>query len=179
MKKRSEASERAQFIALNPVAGAEFFHFSIQLLINILLGTGRLNGAGVFGKVRVYYGVVEAQGRGSLHIHILIWLDYRLSPLEIKKHMEDPEFKEKAFRWYEDVISHDIPEGTVPYNQAARAYKGEPVMSRPVYLPDEQKRAQDVRDIIENTAQIHTHSETCFKYLPKTLRNMKDNDKDC
>ncbi|KAF8144023.1 hypothetical protein K438DRAFT_1632573, partial [Mycena galopus ATCC 62051] len=40
-------------------------------------------------------------------------------------------------------------------------------------------RAQDIRDVIENTAQIHIHNDTCFKYLPKTLRNMKDNDKDC
>jgi hypothetical protein len=103
----------------------------------------------------VYYGVVEAQGRGSLRIHILIWLDHRLSPVEIKKQMEDLEFKEKAFRWYEDIISHDIPEGTVPYNQAACAYKGELVMSRSVYLLNEQKRAQDIRDVIENTAQIH------------------------
>ncbi|KAJ6471500.1 hypothetical protein C8R45DRAFT_836389, partial [Mycena sanguinolenta] len=32
---------------------------------------------------------------------------------------------------------------------------------------------------MENTAQIHGHNDTCFKYLPKTLRNLKDNDKDC
>ncbi|KAF8214410.1 hypothetical protein K438DRAFT_1562955 [Mycena galopus ATCC 62051] len=31
---------------------------------------------------------------------------------------------------------------------------------------------------MENTAQIHTHSDTCFKYLPKTLKNLRDNDKD-
>ncbi|KAF8130096.1 hypothetical protein K438DRAFT_1643972, partial [Mycena galopus ATCC 62051] len=142
---------------------------------------GRLNGVGLFGKVRVYYGVVEAQGRGSLHIHLLIWLAHGLSPLEIKKIIEDPEFLQKAFRWYEDVISHDIPENTVPYNAAKRAYKGEPVMSRPAH-PDamsKQETAQDIRDVIENTAQIHVHGDTCFKYLPKTLRNQRDNDKDC
>ncbi|KAF8198241.1 hypothetical protein K438DRAFT_1495238, partial [Mycena galopus ATCC 62051] len=144
---------------------------------------GRLNGVGIFGKVRVYYGVVEAQGRGNLHIHMLIWLEHGRSPIEIKEMLEDPAFMEKAFRWYEDVVSHDIPEGTVPYKASEHAYKGEPVMSRPTSFKEGEeeamKNAQDVRDVIENTAQIHVHGDTCFKYLPKTLKNLRDNDKDC
>ncbi|KAJ6515718.1 hypothetical protein C8R45DRAFT_786531, partial [Mycena sanguinolenta] len=134
---------------------------------------------GVFGKVCVYYGVVEAQGRGSLHIHLLIWLDHGLSPIEIKEMIKDPEFLKKAFKWYEDVISHDIPEGTVPYNSAEHAYKSEPVMSRPAGTSSGLGFAQDIRNIMENTAQIHSHGNTCFKYLPKTLKNLKDSDKDC
>ncbi|KAJ7238303.1 hypothetical protein B0H12DRAFT_1025803, partial [Mycena haematopus] len=141
---------------------------------------GRLNGVGIFGKVRVYYGVVEAQGRGSLHIHILIWLDHGLSPIEIREMIKDPEFMEKAFKWYEDVFSHDIPEGSVPYNASAHAYKGEPIMSRPhVMATTGAAFAQDVRNIIENTTQVHTHGPTCFKYLTQTLRDLKDADKDC
>src|SRR4051812_26783953 len=30
---------------------------------------------GMFGPCKNYYGVVETQGRGSLHIHMLIWVD--------------------------------------------------------------------------------------------------------
>ncbi|KAJ6510844.1 hypothetical protein C8R45DRAFT_762765, partial [Mycena sanguinolenta] len=151
----------------------------VQLLIKIILGTGRLNGVGIFGKVRVYYGVVEAQGHGSWHIHLLIWLDHGLSPIEIREKINDPEFMKKAFQWYEDVISHDVPEGTVPFDMAAKSYKGQPVMSRPTVHNSKAEFAQDVRNIMENTAQIHTHSDTCFKYLPKTLKNLKENDKDC
>jgi hypothetical protein len=29
---------------------------------------------GLLGQVAAYYGVVEAQGRGSLHVHMLLWL---------------------------------------------------------------------------------------------------------
>lgn len=29
---------------------------------------------GIFGFVNGYFGVVESQGRGSLHLHMLLWL---------------------------------------------------------------------------------------------------------
>ena len=29
---------------------------------------------GVLSKVNAYFGVVEAQGCGSLHLHIMMWL---------------------------------------------------------------------------------------------------------
>ncbi|KAJ7635224.1 hypothetical protein FB45DRAFT_676824, partial [Roridomyces roridus] len=137
---------------------------------------------GIFGKVKVYFGVVEAQGRGSLHLHILIWLAHGLSPLDIQERCKDPDFLQKAFRWYEDVFCQDLPEETVSYSPEEHEYKGQPVMSRPTRISDNDLAldiSQEVRDIMENTAQIHSHGDTCFKYLPKTLRNRKDNDKDC
>ena len=39
---------------------------------------------GIFGIVRSYYGYVETQDRGSLHIHLLIWLISGCSPDEYK-----------------------------------------------------------------------------------------------
>ncbi|KIK56957.1 hypothetical protein GYMLUDRAFT_173659 [Collybiopsis luxurians FD-317 M1] len=63
----------ATCISQNPIAGAQFFHHSVTTLLEILLGTKQANHKGIFGKVSVYYGVVEAQGQGSLHIHMLLW----------------------------------------------------------------------------------------------------------
>ncbi|KAG1847645.1 hypothetical protein DFJ58DRAFT_717148 [Suillus subalutaceus] len=39
---------------------------------------------GILGAVSTYYGCVEAQGRGTLHCHMLIWLKGGLNPNEIK-----------------------------------------------------------------------------------------------
>lgn len=39
LKPGAENLERAKFLSLNPVAGAEFFHESVTNLIEILLGT--------------------------------------------------------------------------------------------------------------------------------------------
>ena len=33
------------------------------------------NEGGILGLVKAYYGCVEAQGRGTLHCHMMIWLE--------------------------------------------------------------------------------------------------------
>ena len=40
---------------------------------------------GVFGPIKAYFGTVENQGRGSLHLHILIWIDHDLTPSKLKE----------------------------------------------------------------------------------------------
>lgn len=35
---------------------------------------------GIFGTVKAYYGCVEAQGRGTLHCHMMVWLEGGLDP---------------------------------------------------------------------------------------------------
>ncbi|THU85225.1 hypothetical protein K435DRAFT_869505 [Dendrothele bispora CBS 962.96] len=85
LKPGSENLECCTFISQIPVAAAEFFDISVKNLLEILLGTKRINKKGVKGEVSVYYGVVVAQGHGSLHIHLIIWINGGLSPIEIKQ----------------------------------------------------------------------------------------------
>ncbi|KAJ3720729.1 hypothetical protein DFJ43DRAFT_960931, partial [Lentinula guzmanii] len=155
----------------------------VTTLIHILLGTMRPSGKGVFGKVSVYYGVVEAQGRGTLHLHLLIWLKHGLSPLDIKhRYDNDPVWAKKLLNWYDDVFSQSIPEGSVPYDHKNALYKRQPVMSRPLNPSDsnfEHNFNQDLCDILENTGMIHKHNDTCYKYLPKVIHSLRDDDKDC
>ena len=123
---------RTSTIGQNPIAGADFFNVSIRNLIDILLGTERKDGVGVFGKVSTYYGVVESQGRGRLHIHMLIWLKNGYGPTELLENCrKDPDFAAKVFRWYDDVFSQSIPEGTHPFDRSNALYSRQPVMSRP------------------------------------------------
>lgn len=39
---------------------------------------------GALGIVKAYYRTVEAQGRGSLHCHMMVWITGALNPNEIK-----------------------------------------------------------------------------------------------
>ena len=74
---------RAQMIAKNPVACARVYNRMCELFCEVLLGlplSRKYRGArkrefkkGIFGKCYGYYGVTEVQGRGGLHLHILIW----------------------------------------------------------------------------------------------------------
>ncbi|THU77248.1 hypothetical protein K435DRAFT_561890, partial [Dendrothele bispora CBS 962.96] len=59
LKPGSENMERSTVIAQNPIAAAQFSDTSVHNLLDILLGTKRVNGKGVCGEVSVYYGVVE------------------------------------------------------------------------------------------------------------------------
>ncbi|KAJ3120408.1 hypothetical protein HK098_004637 [Nowakowskiella sp. JEL0407] len=69
----------------NPIAGARFFNFMIKKFFDVILRVNDANHSGVIGKLSAYYGVVEAQGRGSLHIHMLIWIEEATSLLNMKE----------------------------------------------------------------------------------------------
>ncbi|CAF4588032.1 unnamed protein product, partial [Didymodactylos carnosus] len=55
---------------------------------------------GVLGPIKAHYGTVETQGRGSLHLHILLWLDHNMTPSQLKENIKDPEFKEAKYHHY-------------------------------------------------------------------------------
>jgi hypothetical protein len=74
----------AKTIIENPVAAAKCFKILIDAFLDIILGFKHSNKIGVFGKVDSYYGVVKAQGPGSLHCHFFIWLYGGLSPYEVR-----------------------------------------------------------------------------------------------
>jgi hypothetical protein len=98
---RPSKAERATNVATDPYAAAMYFNFIIELLTKILLGVevgrGRLHSAkGIFGKVSGYFGVVETQGRGALHLHMLIWLEASPSGEELITLLSDQNFKDKV-----------------------------------------------------------------------------------
>jgi hypothetical protein len=70
--------KRAQLAANDPVASVKFFQTVINGFLHHLLRPSSSEPyhttPGIFGRVKSWYGTIEAQGRGSLHLHILIWL---------------------------------------------------------------------------------------------------------
>ena len=60
---------------------------------------------GIFGPVHAFRGEIEAQGRGSLHPHILVWL-VNISSLELLRILRrDPDqFKERLAKWMRTVV---------------------------------------------------------------------------
>jgi hypothetical protein len=77
-------NERARLIAANPVAGARFFHYLVQLFVKYVLRWSDVDDrSGIFSHTGAYYGTVEQQGRMTLHLHMLIWISGALSPQEV------------------------------------------------------------------------------------------------
>src|ERR1700690_1057949 len=96
--------DRKKLIGKNPVAGARFFHFMIELFIKHVLGVDT-DHPGVYGNTSAYYGTVEQQGRLTLHLHILLWIWGCLSPQEIRRHIMDPtlDFQRRLVEYLEST----------------------------------------------------------------------------
>ena len=94
--------ERARIIATHPVATAKFFNYLIKsILKNLVLG-------GVLDPTKAYFGTVENQGRGSLHLHLLIWLNHEYTPEKLKENIQNKEFRENLLKCLEDVVKEDL-----------------------------------------------------------------------
>lgn len=70
--------EQSILILSNPAVGAKFFNLYLKAFLRTVLGyRDDEEGAeeGMLVVVKAHYGCVEAQGRGSLHCHMLIWIE--------------------------------------------------------------------------------------------------------
>src|ERR1700722_8524980 len=159
-------------VAKNPIITAKFFNIYMKAFLSCLVGYdptfSDLNGS-VFGLCKAYYGCVEAQGRGTLHCHMLIWLHGGLNPNEIKeKLLSDPSFKEKLIFYLEDLISNDIPIDPGS-NFVTPSSLFHPCSVRGMNLDNtddndlKSKRQKDMH-LLTKSCQSHTHSTTCYKY---------------
>ncbi|KAJ7572177.1 hypothetical protein C8J56DRAFT_763954, partial [Mycena floridula] len=136
----------------------------------------RYDEGGVLGNVKAYYGCVEAQGRGTLHCHMLVWLEGALNPDEIKEKIlaqGDDEFKTRLLAFLDDSISNSIPEDPTPdvkhYNPST--ITGPETFCNTDITKDMRERIH-LRDnhILIRKCQTHTHKGTCFKYDRKSCR---------
>ena len=85
-------------MASDPYATAKFFHLMIEMILEVLVRLSkRQNGIfvrreGIFGTVKSYVGTVEAQGWGSLHLHLLLWLSGALMASELNQALTNDVF---------------------------------------------------------------------------------------
>ncbi|CAF1311364.1 unnamed protein product [Adineta ricciae] len=94
--------ERAQIIAAHPIAAARSFNVLISAILKCMVEKGAL------GPIKAYFGTVENQGRGSLHLHILMWLDHDLTPSQLKESVRNDEFRNGLLSYLEDIIKQDL-----------------------------------------------------------------------
>lgn len=101
--------KRKILAAKNPAACALFFDHMVTKFIDIILRYGRKD-AGAFGRCTAYYGTVEAQGKGTLHCHMLVWLEGHLPPELLRNELSaNSEYKEKYVHWLESVVQCEFP----------------------------------------------------------------------
>ncbi|KAJ3840150.1 hypothetical protein EV361DRAFT_783237, partial [Lentinula raphanica] len=141
-----------------------------------------VNDCGILGHVSAYYGCVEAQGRGTLHCHMLIWIEGGLNPDEIKRRVlaDDGDlFRKRLIQFLDDTISSAVipnPDSDVDVQSSSF----HPCSVRGPSVPNEsdevtQCMLQKDRHFLSKSCQTHKHTATCYKYWrgppePRTCR---------
>jgi hypothetical protein len=175
--------ERARLVAHDPVAAAKFFNTLVETWLHTILGVtekSRMNEIGVLGRVSGYYGTVETQGRGSLHLHILVWIHGAKNTDDLVERLQDESGFDIDLRNYlSNIISEQFPgDGSVPSNIIKEKPDTHICCDRPVdpvivregdVTIFDEKFTTDLGRII-NECNIHKHTTTCYKYGYKNCR---------
>ena len=109
-----DSVDRAMNMASDPYASANFFHLMIRNVLEVMFGISRgRNGVivrreGVFGVTKSYVGTVEAQGRGSLHLHLLLWLEGAPTASELRQALTTSSFRERIKQFVKETIRADL-----------------------------------------------------------------------
>ena len=189
---RLEAMERGQeltdwqrklLVSRNPAACAKFFHTIISSFITIILRYGR-KGRGILGKCTAYYGTVEAQARGTLHCHMLIWIYGHPNPQKLRDMLHNStQYAQDMFLWLESIIKCELLGTTMLVEEKDGEELTRPVPTRKdgyihpsthlgPHIDDmpesafPMRFASSVNDVVQH-CNWHNHTETCWKYLHK------------
>lgn len=153
----------------NPTGSTIFFHTLISTLLNQMFS---INGPGLLGNISSYYGMVETQGRGTLHVHILFWLHNDIPKLDLFNNLqENSTLEAKIAAFLDNVIQSDIIpfseclDSTCAYNNIDMSY---------VPVPEiDQHFNHTVWHILSHaikTYQYHIHTYSCQKNDSTTCR---------
>jgi hypothetical protein len=111
-----DSNHRAVNIAGDPFAAAQYFHHTITCVLEALMGIRKGTGAshnidrkeGIFGTVQAYIGTVEAQGRGTLHLHLLVWLKGTPRPSQYRDALATEAFRQKVAAFIQQNIHASV-----------------------------------------------------------------------
>ena len=167
------ASTRSNAIASDPYAAAKYFHFIIDTILELLFGIkacghGRIRRRpGIFGTMEAYIGAVEAQGRGTLHFHMIGWLKGAPTADRIRELLQEETFRAKLVRFIHSTIKSDI--GGANAEQVRAMNREEAVsFSRPVdpRQSDYPTRSHQAEKRLARAVQVHRcTAEGCLKLV--------------
>ncbi|KDR65354.1 hypothetical protein GALMADRAFT_32878, partial [Galerina marginata CBS 339.88] len=86
----------------------------VNAFIQHILGVGS-DSEGFYGDTDAYYGMVEQQGRLTLHLHMLLWIKGCLTPQEIRDKLKagNKDFEKALIEYLETAHSGDFLSGSM------------------------------------------------------------------
>jgi Helitron helicase-like domain at N-terminus len=109
-----DSQKRAKNIANNPYAAAKFFHFLIGTILQKLFcvnikGHQVNSGLGILGRVQAYFGLVESQGRGTLHLHMILWLANSPRLDMVPQLLQNSDFRQRVVDYIRENLRAYLP----------------------------------------------------------------------
>ena len=115
----------------------------VKLVLQTLMGIKRGEGnnhiqrkEGVVGKLAVYISTVEAQERGTLHLHMILWLENMPILAQIKEALHTDAFRKQVAAYIRATIHANLDGATASKVMKIKPIKGI-VYSQPVNPKDE------------------------------------------
>ncbi|KAK7570760.1 hypothetical protein V3481_019299 [Fusarium oxysporum f. sp. vasinfectum] len=143
------------------------------MFFNHYVNTGKES---VFGRISRYFGAVETNERGSLHMHGLLWLRGNMHLTSILRDVEGEDkaaYRERIIQYVDSVFTEDLDQEASSAVQAERSVTSD-ISS---LLENRQQFAaafDEEANFCAGATQIHTHSPTCVKYAIRGRGKRRD-----
>jgi hypothetical protein len=101
--------KRMRLAISDPVSSVLFFHREISMFFRHYVKVGEDS---VFGRISQYFGAVETNERGALHLHGLLWLQGNMSLSSLGKDVEDGisrAYQDRVLRYVDSVFTEVRP----------------------------------------------------------------------
>ncbi len=160
---------------MNLVAIAQFFEATCTGIFKRLLAAGSREGR-LLGPVSFYYGMIETNGRGILHLYCLVWLCGAFYLADLHNRLQsDPQYAMDMLQFIDIMISYSLADKSLSENieqevPAANVLSpvGHEALSASLGKTDAEFALALYRDsnAIASKMQVHSslHNATCFKY---------------
>jgi len=165
--------DQAKVVARNPCIAATFFHTYINAFVSAILGYDpkqRSITPGILGVTRAYYGCTEAQGRGSLHCHMVVWVHGGMTSDQIRaRATAEVAWRDRLVEFLDDTVCNVVPADPDP-SMTVQSSEHHPCAVRGIDMnadpsAEETLKAslKDLRNVVMES-QRHSHTGTCYKY---------------
>ncbi|KAF6528424.1 hypothetical protein HZS61_008726 [Fusarium oxysporum f. sp. conglutinans] len=167
------AYKRTRLAISDPLSSAVFFHREVSMFFKHYVKTGKES---VFGRISRYFGAVETNERGALHVHGLLWLQGNMHLSSILRDVEEEgkaAYRERVTQYVDSVFTEDLDQEASSAVQAERSVTSD-ISS---LLENSQQFAaafDEEANFCAGATQIHTHSPTCVKYAIRGRGKLRD-----
>ncbi|KAL8284658.1 hypothetical protein RB597_008496 [Gaeumannomyces tritici] len=163
LRSLNQAYKRVRLAISDPVSSAIFFHREISMFFEHYVRVGEDS---VFGRVSQYYGVVETNERGALHLHGLLWLQGNMQLSSLLSDIQGDDqaaYRERVAEYVDSVFTEDLDEEAYAGVRAGRSVTSD-VSSLLDNTTQFAASFEEEANFCAGATQVHTHSPTCVKY---------------